>query len=88
MLCSIILQPAVTLDAAITFTFSKEGSHTVTVQALAGNIVHQDRIRVAVYGNYIYYLSLFKLKIFLKLHFLQDSEVNWAIIYLFIKDAL
>uniref|UniRef100_A0A096M5H9 Sortilin related VPS10 domain containing receptor 1 n=1 Tax=Poecilia formosa TaxID=48698 RepID=A0A096M5H9_POEFO len=43
-------EPVVTLDGAITFTFSREGSHIVTVQALAGNTVHQDQIRVAVYG--------------------------------------
>ncbi|XP_014326425.1 VPS10 domain-containing receptor SorCS1-like isoform X1 [Xiphophorus maculatus] len=45
-------EPVVTLDGAITFTFSREGSHIVTVQALAGNIVHQDQIRVAVYDYF------------------------------------
>ncbi|XP_015247277.1 PREDICTED: VPS10 domain-containing receptor SorCS1-like [Cyprinodon variegatus] len=45
-------EPFVTLDAAMSFTFSKEGSHTVTVQAVAGNTVHQDRIRVAVYDYF------------------------------------
>ncbi|PWA25854.1 hypothetical protein CCH79_00001748 [Gambusia affinis] len=45
-------EPVVTLDGAITFTFSREGSHIVTVQALAGNIVHQDQIKVAVYDYF------------------------------------
>lgn len=42
----------VTLDGTNSFTFSKEGSHTVTVQASAGNTVQQDQITVAVYGVY------------------------------------
>ncbi|KAM4598998.1 VPS10 domain-containing receptor SorCS1-like [Fundulus diaphanus] len=45
-------EPLVTLDGEISFTFSKEGSHTVTVQALAGNTVHQDQISVAVYDYF------------------------------------
>lgn len=39
-----------TLDGTMSFTFSKEGSHTVTVQASLGNTVLQDQMTVAVYG--------------------------------------
>uniref|UniRef100_A0A3P8SIB2 Sortilin related VPS10 domain containing receptor 1 n=1 Tax=Amphiprion percula TaxID=161767 RepID=A0A3P8SIB2_AMPPE len=45
-------EPVVTLDGAVSFTFSKEGSHTVTVQASVGNTVHQDQMRVAVYDYF------------------------------------
>ncbi|MEQ2222045.1 hypothetical protein ILYODFUR_021878, partial [Ilyodon furcidens] len=45
-------EPVVTLNGAISFPFSKEGSHTVTVQALAGNTVHQDQMRVVVYDYF------------------------------------
>lgn len=57
LLCSYVVlflfafQPVVTLDGAISFTFSKEGRHTVTVQASVGNTVHQDQMTVAVYGK-------------------------------------
>uniref|UniRef100_A0A1A8CCM2 Sortilin-related VPS10 domain containing receptor 1 n=1 Tax=Nothobranchius kadleci TaxID=1051664 RepID=A0A1A8CCM2_NOTKA len=44
--------PVVTLDGVITFAFSKEGNHTVTVQASAGNTVHQDQITLAVYDYF------------------------------------
>ncbi|XP_045927245.1 VPS10 domain-containing receptor SorCS1-like isoform X1 [Micropterus dolomieu] len=42
-------EPVVTLDGAMSFTFFKEGSHTVAVQASVGNTVHQDQMTVAVY---------------------------------------
>lgn len=45
-----LFQPFVTLDGGTAFTFSKEGSHTVTVQASVGNNVLQDQMTVAVYG--------------------------------------
>ncbi|XP_032397319.1 VPS10 domain-containing receptor SorCS1 [Etheostoma spectabile] len=45
-------EPVVTLDGAISFTFSKEGRHTVTVQASIGNTVHQDQMTVAVYDHF------------------------------------
>lgn len=45
-----LFQPFVTLDGGTSFTFSKEGSHTVTVQASVGNSVLQDQMTVAVYG--------------------------------------
>uniref|UniRef100_A0A3P9M068 PKD domain-containing protein n=2 Tax=Oryzias latipes TaxID=8090 RepID=A0A3P9M068_ORYLA len=45
-------EPIVTLDGAVSFTFSKEGYHSVTVQALAGNAVHQDQRMVAVYDYF------------------------------------
>eukprot|EP00064_Thunnus_orientalis_P007609 superscaffoldBa00000855_g7631 len=43
-------EPVVTLEGGMSFTFSKEGSHTVTVQASVGNTVHQDQMTVAVYA--------------------------------------
>uniref|UniRef100_A0A8C7XWI8 Sortilin related VPS10 domain containing receptor 1 n=1 Tax=Oryzias sinensis TaxID=183150 RepID=A0A8C7XWI8_9TELE len=45
-------EPIVTLDGAVSFAFSKEGYHSVTVQALAGNAVHQDQRMVAVYDYF------------------------------------
>lgn len=45
-----LFQPLVTLDGGTSFTFSKEGSHTVTVQASVGNSVLQDQMTIAVYG--------------------------------------
>ncbi|XP_037553626.1 VPS10 domain-containing receptor SorCS1-like [Nematolebias whitei] len=45
-------EAVVNLDGANSFTFSKEGSHTVTVQASAGNTVQQDQITVAVYDYF------------------------------------
>lgn len=45
-----LFQPFVTLDGGTSFTFSKEGSHTVTVQASVGNSVLQDQMTIAVYG--------------------------------------
>ncbi|XP_049927570.1 VPS10 domain-containing receptor SorCS1-like [Epinephelus moara] len=45
-------EPVVTLDGAMSFTFSKEGSHTVTVQASVGTTVHQDQMTVAVYDYF------------------------------------
>uniref|UniRef100_A0A669CAD6 Sortilin related VPS10 domain containing receptor 1 n=1 Tax=Oreochromis niloticus TaxID=8128 RepID=A0A669CAD6_ORENI len=45
-------EPVVTLSGAMPFSFSKEGTHTVTVQASVGNTVHQDQKRVAVYDYF------------------------------------
>lgn len=45
-------EPVVTLEGGMSFTFSKEGSHTVTVQASVGNTVHQDQMTVAVYDYF------------------------------------
>ncbi|XP_054455725.1 VPS10 domain-containing receptor SorCS1-like [Anoplopoma fimbria] len=45
-------EPGVTLDGTMSFTFSKEGSHTVTVQASVGNTVRQDQITLAVYDYF------------------------------------
>lgn len=45
-----VFKPVVTLDGTMTFTFSKEGRHTVTVQASVGKTVLQDQMTVAVYG--------------------------------------
>ncbi|KAK6293648.1 hypothetical protein J4Q44_G00359740 [Coregonus suidteri] len=42
-------EPVVTLVGGMSFTFYKEGTHTVTVQVSVGNAVLQDRITVAVY---------------------------------------
>ncbi|XP_030011391.1 VPS10 domain-containing receptor SorCS1-like [Sphaeramia orbicularis] len=45
-------EPVVTLDGGMSFTFSKEGSYTVTVQASVGNTVLQDQMTVAVYDYF------------------------------------
>ncbi|KAG7219604.1 hypothetical protein INR49_018981 [Caranx melampygus] len=45
-------EPVVTLDGAMSFTFSKEGRHSVTVQASVGSTVHQDQMTVAVYDHF------------------------------------
>uniref|UniRef100_A0A8C5HP48 VPS10 domain-containing receptor SorCS1-like n=1 Tax=Gouania willdenowi TaxID=441366 RepID=A0A8C5HP48_GOUWI len=45
-------EPIVTLDGAMSFTFSKKGSHTITVQAAIDNTVHQDHIKLAVYDYF------------------------------------
>uniref|UniRef100_A0A671VGQ2 Sortilin related VPS10 domain containing receptor 1 n=1 Tax=Sparus aurata TaxID=8175 RepID=A0A671VGQ2_SPAAU len=45
-------EPVVTLDGATSFTFSKEGIHTVSVQASVGNTVLQDQMNVAVYDYF------------------------------------
>ncbi|XP_034538274.1 VPS10 domain-containing receptor SorCS1-like [Notolabrus celidotus] len=45
-------EPMVTLDGAMSFTFSAVGSHTVVVQAAVGNAVHQDQMTVAVYDYF------------------------------------
>ncbi|KAM7408582.1 hypothetical protein PAMA_002345 [Pampus argenteus] len=45
-------EPVVTLEGGMSFTFSKDGSHTVTVQASVGNTVHQDQMTVAVYDYF------------------------------------
>ncbi|KAK5882555.1 hypothetical protein CesoFtcFv8_021127 [Champsocephalus esox] len=45
-------EPVVTLDGTMSFTFSKEGRHTVTVQASVGNTVRQDQMTVAAYDYF------------------------------------
>ncbi|KAK7901597.1 hypothetical protein WMY93_018366 [Mugilogobius chulae] len=45
-------EPVVTLNGAMTYTFSKVGSHTVTVQASLANTVHQDQMIIAVYDYF------------------------------------
>ncbi|XP_068614143.1 VPS10 domain-containing receptor SorCS1-like [Brachionichthys hirsutus] len=42
-------EPVVTLEGVISFTFSTEGRHKVTVQASVGNTVLQDQMTMAVY---------------------------------------
>uniref|UniRef100_A0AAQ4NPK0 Sortilin related VPS10 domain containing receptor 1 n=1 Tax=Gasterosteus aculeatus aculeatus TaxID=481459 RepID=A0AAQ4NPK0_GASAC len=49
-------EPVVTLDGTMSFTFSKEGRHTVTVQASVGNTVHQDQMTVTVYDYFRSYV--------------------------------
>lgn len=46
-----VCKPVVTLVGGMSFTFYKEGTHTVTVQVSVGNTVLQDKITVAVYGE-------------------------------------
>lgn len=45
-------QPVVTLDGTLSFTFSKEGKHGVTLQASVGTTVLQDQMAVQVYGEF------------------------------------
>ncbi|XP_077351676.1 VPS10 domain-containing receptor SorCS1-like isoform X1 [Festucalex cinctus] len=45
-------EPLLSLDGGMSFTFSREGSHLVTVQASVGNTVHQDHMTVAVYDYF------------------------------------
>ncbi|KAM9809184.1 VPS10 domain-containing receptor SorCS1-like [Syngnathus typhle] len=45
-------EPLLSLDGGMSFTFSREGSHVVTVQASVGNTVHQDHMTVAVYDYF------------------------------------
>ncbi|XP_055781662.1 VPS10 domain-containing receptor SorCS1-like isoform X1 [Salvelinus fontinalis] len=45
-------EPVMTLVGGMSFTFSKEGTHTVTVQVSVGNTVLQDKITVAVYEHF------------------------------------
>ena len=45
------LQPLITLEGSITFTFSVEGMNTITVQVSAGNTILQDTMTIAVYGE-------------------------------------
>ncbi|XP_055018602.1 LOW QUALITY PROTEIN: VPS10 domain-containing receptor SorCS1-like [Boleophthalmus pectinirostris] len=45
-------EPVVTLNGGMTYTFSKVGSHTVTVQASLANTVHQDQMTIAVYDYF------------------------------------
>lgn len=49
MMC---LQPLITLEGSITFTFSVEGMNTITVQVSAGNTILQDTKTIAVYGEF------------------------------------
>lgn len=55
------LQPLITLEGSITFTFSVEGMNTITVQVSAGNTILQDTKTIAVYGECFLF------------HFTQDS---------------
>lgn len=45
------LQPLITLEGTITFTFSTEGMNIITVQVSAGNTILQDTKMIAVYGE-------------------------------------
>uniref|UniRef100_A0A8C6TQ47 Sortilin related VPS10 domain containing receptor 1 n=1 Tax=Neogobius melanostomus TaxID=47308 RepID=A0A8C6TQ47_9GOBI len=45
-------EPLVTLNGAMTCTFSKVGSHTVTVQASLGSTLHQDQMAIGVYDYF------------------------------------
>uniref|UniRef100_A0A8C3NGA6 Sortilin related VPS10 domain containing receptor 1 n=1 Tax=Geospiza parvula TaxID=87175 RepID=A0A8C3NGA6_GEOPR len=46
------LQPLITLEGSITFTFSVEGMNTITVQVSAGNTILQDTKTIAVYEKF------------------------------------
>uniref|UniRef100_A0A663MKE5 Sortilin related VPS10 domain containing receptor 1 n=1 Tax=Athene cunicularia TaxID=194338 RepID=A0A663MKE5_ATHCN len=48
----VYLQPLITLEGSITFTFSVEGMNTITVQVSAGNTILQDTKTIAVYEQF------------------------------------
>lgn len=48
------LQPLITLDGSISYTFPSEGMHTVAVQVAAGNTILQDTKTIAVKGQYLF----------------------------------
>uniref|UniRef100_A0A8C5R636 Sortilin related VPS10 domain containing receptor 1 n=1 Tax=Leptobrachium leishanense TaxID=445787 RepID=A0A8C5R636_9ANUR len=48
----VILQPLVTLDGSISFTFAAEGMNSITVQVAAGNTILQDTKTIAVYEQF------------------------------------
>lgn len=50
------LQPVITLDGSISYTFPNEGMHTITVQVAAANTILQDTKTIAVKGQYICFL--------------------------------
>lgn len=45
------LQPVITLDGSISYTFPNEGMHTITVQVAAANTILQDTKTIAVKGQ-------------------------------------
>uniref|UniRef100_G1KFN7 Sortilin related VPS10 domain containing receptor 1 n=1 Tax=Anolis carolinensis TaxID=28377 RepID=G1KFN7_ANOCA len=48
----VFLQPLITLEGNIAFTFSAEGMNTITVQVSAGNTILQDTKTIAVYEQF------------------------------------
>ncbi|XP_065699629.1 VPS10 domain-containing receptor SorCS1 isoform X1 [Patagioenas fasciata] len=46
------MEPLITLEGSITFTFSVEGMNTITVQVSAGNTILQDTKTIAVYEQF------------------------------------
>ena len=56
--CSLFLQPVISLDGRISYTFTSEGMNTVTAQVSSANAIPQDTKTIAVQGKDQYYLSL------------------------------
>ncbi|XP_056147392.1 VPS10 domain-containing receptor SorCS1-like [Lampris incognitus] len=52
-------EPIVTLEGQMSFMFSKEGRHTVTVQASVSNAVHQDKKTIEVYEFFLSHVLAF-----------------------------
>eukprot|EP00063_Salmo_salar_P055202 XP_014030037.1 PREDICTED: VPS10 domain-containing receptor SorCS1-like [Salmo salar] len=46
--CSLFLQPVISLDGSILYTFTNEGMNTVTVQVSSANTILQDTKTIAV----------------------------------------
>lgn len=55
LLCLLWLQPLITLEGIISYTFPNEGIHIVTVQVAAANTILQDTKTIAVKGLYVCY---------------------------------
>lgn len=47
----ICVQPMVTLDGSVSYTFPNEGMYSLTVQVAAANLIFQDTKTIAVRGK-------------------------------------
>jgi hypothetical protein len=56
--CSLFLQPVISLDGRISYTFTSKGMNTVMVQVSLANTILQDTKTIAVQGKDQYCLSL------------------------------
>lgn len=49
----LMLQPLITLEGSISYTFSTEGIHTIIVQVAAANTILQDTKAIVVKGEHL-----------------------------------
>lgn len=56
--CFLWLQPLITLEGIISYTFPNEGIHIITVQVAAANTILQDTKTIAVKGLCVCYSSV------------------------------